>query len=75
MNASIYPQVSYAARSTSMENRADYPFFFRTVPADNAQNPVRLEILKRFGWTKVAMVYQSHDADVYGKVRETFELG
>lgn len=31
------PQISYAATSNSLGNQFRYPFFFRTIPADDKQ--------------------------------------
>ena len=31
------PQISYAATSNTLENELIYPYFFRTVPADDKQ--------------------------------------
>ncbi|XP_034939514.1 metabotropic glutamate receptor 3-like [Chelonus insularis] len=51
------PQISYMATSPSLSNKEKYPHFFRTVSSDVNQAHAMLEILKRFEWTYVSVVY------------------
>ncbi|XP_063988055.1 metabotropic glutamate receptor 6-like [Diachasmimorpha longicaudata] len=51
------PQISYMATTPSLSNKERYPHFYRTVPSDLNQAHAMLEILKRFGWTYVSVVY------------------
>ncbi|XP_022105910.1 gamma-aminobutyric acid type B receptor subunit 1-like isoform X2 [Acanthaster planci] len=54
-------QLSYAASSPELSNRLMYPRFFRMTPTDSALNVVRLAVIKKFNWTKVATLHQSRD--------------
>ncbi|CAG5104224.1 Similar to Grm4: Metabotropic glutamate receptor 4 (Mus musculus) [Cotesia congregata] len=60
------PQISYMATSPSLSSKEKYPHFFRTVPSDMNQAHAMLEILKRFEWTYVSVVYSDTEYGNHG---------
>nr|CAD7443783.1 unnamed protein product [Timema bartmani] len=60
------PLVSYMATSTSLSNKERFPYFFRTVPSDINQAHAMLEILRRFNWTYVSVVYSDNEYGNHG---------
>ena len=57
------PQVSYASTSSLLSDRKRYSYFRRTIPPDNLQVLAMVEILLRFGWNYVSILYSE---DTYG---------
>ncbi|XP_019875177.2 gamma-aminobutyric acid type B receptor subunit 2 isoform X2 [Aethina tumida] len=51
-------QLSYAD-THPMFTKENFPNFFRIVPSENAFNPPRLSLLKKFNWTRVGTIYQN----------------
>ena len=58
-------QISYASTSRLLSNTIQYKSFFRTVPTDENQAQVIVDIVKHFNWTYVSTV--SVD-DSYGRL-------
>ncbi|XP_025088274.1 gamma-aminobutyric acid type B receptor subunit 1-like [Pomacea canaliculata] len=58
-------QVSFSTRSSELENRNLYPFFFRTIPSDAMLNKARLQLLQHFGWSRVAIIYEEVDGNLF----------
>eukprot|EP01084_Bolivina_argentea_P318399 552153_1 len=61
--------ISSGATSVVLSNTNKYPYFYRTIPTDALQVNGTIELCKRFGWTKIAVVYVN---DAYGSY---FSLG
>ena len=59
--------MSYTSSSPALSNKETYPLFSRTIFPDDGLNPARIEILKRFNWTRVAIIYENHE--VFSLVR------
>ena len=57
------PQVSYASSSALLNDRERYGYFQRTIPPDSLQATAMVDILKRFGWNYVSVVFSQ---DTYG---------
>ena len=55
------PQVSYLATSPRLSDAAEFPYFFRTVPSDYHQANAIIELLNRFGWNYVSIVYSDSE--------------
>ena len=55
------PQVSYLATSPRLSDVAEFPYFFRTVPSDYHQANAIIELLNRFGWNYVSIVYSDSE--------------
>lgn len=51
-------QLSYAD-THPMFTSESFPNFFRIVPSENAFNPPRLSLLRKFNWTRVGTIYQN----------------
>ena len=64
------PLVSHWATSNELSNKARFPFFLRTVPPDQLQAGVIVDLLLHFGWDYIAVVYT---VDSYG-IHGTHEL-
>ncbi|XP_014673701.1 PREDICTED: gamma-aminobutyric acid type B receptor subunit 2-like [Priapulus caudatus] len=47
------------AASPNLSNKKKYPWFFRTIGSQNAQNPTYVEIIQTYGWTRVACIHES----------------
>lgn len=41
-----------------LADKKKYPYFFRTVPSDNAVNPAILKLLKHYQWRRVGTLTQ-----------------
>ncbi|KAJ7395091.1 hypothetical protein BTVI_158613 [Pitangus sulphuratus] len=51
-------QLSFAATTPELADKKKYPYFFRTVPSDNAVNPAILKLLKYYHWKRVGTLTQ-----------------
>ena len=51
-----FSQISYSATSVDLQNKQRYSSFYRTVPADDIQARVLLDILKRYNWKYISTV-------------------
>uniref|UniRef100_A0A8D0DRG2 Gamma-aminobutyric acid type B receptor subunit 2 n=1 Tax=Salvator merianae TaxID=96440 RepID=A0A8D0DRG2_SALMN len=51
-------QLSFAATTPELADKKKYPYFFRTVPSDNAVNPAILKLLKHYEWKRVGTLTQ-----------------
>ncbi|XP_015274379.1 PREDICTED: gamma-aminobutyric acid type B receptor subunit 2-like [Gekko japonicus] len=51
-------QLSFAATTPELADKKKYPYFFRTVPSDNAVNPAILKLLKHYQWKRVGTLTQ-----------------
>uniref|UniRef100_A0A803JZ79 Gamma-aminobutyric acid (GABA) B receptor, 2 n=1 Tax=Xenopus tropicalis TaxID=8364 RepID=A0A803JZ79_XENTR len=51
-------QLSFAATTPVLADKKKYPYFFRTVPSDNAVNPAIVKFLKHFKWKRVGTLTQ-----------------
>uniref|UniRef100_UPI00398F7BE9 gamma-aminobutyric acid type B receptor subunit 2 n=1 Tax=Pristiophorus japonicus TaxID=55135 RepID=UPI00398F7BE9 len=60
-------QLSFAATTPVLADKKKYPYFFRTVPSDNAVNPAVVKFLKHFGWRRVGTLTQ--DVQRFSEVR------
>nr|XP_012154122.1 PREDICTED: metabotropic glutamate receptor-like isoform X3 [Megachile rotundata] len=60
------PQISYMATSPFLSSKERFPHFFRTVPNDVNQARAMLEILRRFEWSYVSVVYSDSEYGDHG---------
>ncbi|XP_042202554.1 gamma-aminobutyric acid type B receptor subunit 1-like [Callorhinchus milii] len=51
--------LSYGSSSPALSNRQRFPTFFRTHPSATLHNPTRVQLFKRWGWTKIATIQQT----------------
>ena len=65
-------QVSYSAASPALSNRRKYPYFFRTNFNALSFNPVRVRLVKEFGWSRVALIREN--LDVFSLVCQWYGL-
>ncbi|KAK6190589.1 hypothetical protein SNE40_002421 [Patella caerulea] len=59
------PQISYAASSSELQDKLRYPYFYRTVPADNKQADAMASFLDKYNIRYVQLLYTN---DSYGKL-------
>ncbi|CAK9832016.1 Metabotropic glutamate receptor [Anthophora retusa] len=59
-------QISYMATSPFLSTKERFPRFFRTVPSDVNQARAMLEILRRFEWSYVSVVYTDSEYGDHG---------
>ncbi|XP_052778520.1 gamma-aminobutyric acid type B receptor subunit 1-like [Mya arenaria] len=63
-------QLSYGSSSPILSDRKRYPRFFRITTPDQKLNEARLEIMKTFGWVKVATIH--HAQEFFSAVTDDF---
>lgn len=57
-------QISYGSTSTQLQNKEEYPYFLRTVPADNKQANGMVALLRRYDLNYVQVI---HSPGSYGE--------
>ena len=57
------PQVSYGSTSTELNNRDQYGYFFRTIPAHDAEVKAMIDIMLYYEWDHVSII---HSEDLFG---------
>ncbi|XP_038071256.1 metabotropic glutamate receptor 4-like [Patiria miniata] len=62
--------ISHYATSDELSDKARFPNFLRTIPPDKLQARAMVDILEKFGWTCIGVLYTS---DAYG-IRGSQEL-
>ncbi|KAJ1080445.1 hypothetical protein NDU88_000645 [Pleurodeles waltl] len=60
-----YPQVSYYSTSPLLNNKHEFPSFFRTIPSDDSQAIGMAKLVEHFGWTWVGILSNEDD---YGRL-------
>ena len=58
------PQISYASTARILSDKSRYEYFFRTLPPDEFQAKVMVELLVHYNWTYVIAI---NSDDVYGQ--------
>ena len=66
----LFTQVSYSAGSPRLSDKTRYPKFFRINSAETKFNEAIVALLKRFQWSRVAVVKQ--DQGIFNDVSENF---
>ena len=61
--------VCYGASSPALSNRKRFPTLFRTHPSATLHNPTRISLMKKFKWTKIAILQEAEE--VFSTVRVT----
>ncbi|XP_069054844.1 gamma-aminobutyric acid type B receptor subunit 1 isoform X2 [Lepisosteus oculatus] len=51
--------LSYGSSSPALSNRQRFPTFFRTHPSATLHNPTRVQLFKKWKWTKIATIQQT----------------
>ncbi|XP_071956737.1 gamma-aminobutyric acid type B receptor subunit 2-like [Antedon mediterranea] len=52
------PQLSFADTTPSLSQQDKYPYFYRTVPSESADNVARIRLIKYFNWTSIGTIHQ-----------------
>ncbi|XP_032831660.2 gamma-aminobutyric acid type B receptor subunit 1 isoform X2 [Petromyzon marinus] len=53
--------LSYGSSSPALSNRQRFPTFFRTHPSATLHNPTRVQLFKKWGWTRIATIQQTSE--------------
>ncbi|XP_066931239.1 extracellular calcium-sensing receptor-like [Clytia hemisphaerica] len=61
----IYPIISYSATSVRFKNRDQYPGFLRTIPPDNFQARLIVDIVEKYKWSYISIVAEDNE---YGRM-------
>lgn len=67
----LFSQLSYGSSSPALSNRQRFPTFFRTHPSATLHNPTRVQLFKKWKWTRIATIQQT--TEVFTSV-STFNL-
>ncbi|XP_076252182.1 gamma-aminobutyric acid type B receptor subunit 1 isoform X2 [Rhynchophorus ferrugineus] len=51
----------YGASSPALSDRNRFPTLFRTHPSATVHNPTRVRLMKKFGWSRVAILQQAEE--------------
>ena len=51
------PQVSHFSTSAILNDRSSYEYFHRTIPHDNLQAQAMVDLMLRFNWTYISIVF------------------
>lgn len=65
LSASKTPQISYSSTSTELSDKSLFPSFMRTIPPDNFQAVVMVDLMLHFNWTYVNIVACDN---LYGRI-------
>ncbi|CAG7727490.1 unnamed protein product [Allacma fusca] len=52
------PQVSYFSTSPELSNKARFEYFARTIPSDTHQVRAMVEIVRKFNWSYISIIYE-----------------
>lgn len=63
-------QLSFGSSSPALSDRNRFPTFFRTHPSATVHNPTRIRLMKKFGWSRIAILQQAEE--VFISVRPFF---
>ncbi|KAL3856569.1 hypothetical protein ACJMK2_011304 [Sinanodonta woodiana] len=61
------PQISYGATTLELQDATKYPYFLRTVPADDKQARALISFLKRFELFNIQLVSQYSSVGILGR--------
>ncbi|KAI9575852.1 hypothetical protein GQX74_005624 [Glossina fuscipes] len=51
----------YGASSPALSDRSRFPTLFRTHPSATVHNPTRIKLMKKFGWSRIAILQQAEE--------------
>ncbi|XP_042247030.1 G-protein coupled receptor family C group 6 member A-like [Thunnus maccoyii] len=69
LNLEYIPQISYGSTAGILSDKIRFPSFMRTVPEDDHQARVIMEIVEKNQWTWVGVVITDSDAGRYARDR------
>ncbi|XP_033112630.1 gamma-aminobutyric acid type B receptor subunit 2-like [Anneissia japonica] len=52
------PQLSFADTTPFLSQQDKYPYFYRTVPSESADNVARIRLIKYLNWTSIGTIHQ-----------------
>ena len=53
--------MGYSTSSPQFSDERKFPLYFRTGTSENLENPARIAVLKKFGWSRVALLVENYD--------------
>ncbi|KAL4228424.1 hypothetical protein ACF0H5_011471 [Mactra antiquata] len=57
-------QISYSSTSTELNNRDDYPNYYRVIPDDDVQIEAMVQLMLKLEWNRVSILFEN---DAYGR--------
>ncbi|KAH3888879.1 hypothetical protein DPMN_012922 [Dreissena polymorpha] len=61
------PQIGYGASSVELMDRDNYPYFIRTVPADDKQARALIAVLKKYQFNNIQLISQNSSDGEYAR--------
>lgn len=61
LNELLLFQLCYGASSPALSDRNRFPTLFRTHPSATVHNPTRIKLMKKYGWSRVAILQQAEE--------------
>lgn len=63
-------QLCYGASSPALSDRRRFPTLFRTHPSATVHNPTRIRLMKKFGWSRVAILQQAEEVFISVSIKQ-----
>ena len=61
LNFCLLLKISFGSSSPALSDRHRFPTFFRTHPSAIIHNPTRIQLMQKFGWSRIAILQQTEE--------------